>query len=98
MNQISYDEPLQYGSSVCAEPMMKAERELSAFFSAVAELFGPEQAALAATDWLQQLEVVTDLPASSRDWRLMSIEASVRLANRVTTKVVRREDERDTRL
>lgn len=98
MNQISYDEPLQYGSSVCAEPMMKAERELSAFFSAVAELFGPEQAALAATDWLQQLEVVTDLPASSRDWRLMSIEASVRLANRVTTKVVRREDERDARL
>lgn len=80
MNQISYDEPLQYGSSVCAEPMMKAERELSAFFSAVAEPFGPEQAALAATDWLQQLEVVTDLPASSRDWRLMSIEASVRLA------------------
>lgn len=98
MNQISYDEALQYGSSVCAEPMMKAERELSAFFSAVAELFGPEQAALAATDWLQQLEVVTDLPASSRDWRLMSIEASVRLANRVTTKVVRREDERDARL
>jgi hypothetical protein len=58
---------------------------LSAFFSAVAELFGPEQAALAAKDWLQQLEVMTDLPTSPRDWRLMSIEASARLAKRVNT-------------
>lgn len=97
MNQISYDEPLQYGDSVCAEPTMRAERELSAFISAVAELFGPQQAALAATDWLQQLQVVTDLPASSRDWRLISIEASARLAHRVNTKVVRREDEPDAR-
>jgi plasmid stabilization system protein ParE len=64
---------------------MKAERELSAFFSAVAEMFGPEQAALAAKDWLQQLEVMTNLPSSTRDWRRMSIEASARLAKRVNT-------------
>jgi hypothetical protein len=65
--------------------MMSAERELSAFFSAVAELFGPEQAALAAKDWLQQVEVMTDLPTSTCDWRLMSIEASSRLAKRVNS-------------
>jgi plasmid stabilization system protein ParE len=85
MNQLSHNEPLRYGNSICAEPMIRAERELAAFFSAVAERFGPEQAALAAKDWLQQLEVMTDLPTSSRDWRLMSIEASARLAKRVNT-------------
>ena len=85
MNQLSHNEPSQYGNSICAEPTIRAEREFSAFFSAVAELFGPEQAELAAKDWLQQLEVMTDLPTSSRDWRLMSIEASARLAKRVNT-------------
>ena len=63
--------------------MAEAERELSAFFNAVTELFGPEQATLAAKDWLQHLDAMTDLPASPRDWRLVSIEASARLARRV---------------
>jgi hypothetical protein len=83
MTRLSHSEPHQNGNSICADLMIRAERELSAFFSAVAELFGPEQAALADKDWLQQLEVMTDLPASSRDWRLMSIEASAQLAKRV---------------
>ena len=83
MNQLSHNEPFQYGNSICAEPMIRAERELSAFFSAVAELLGPEQAALAAKDWLQQLEVMTDLPASPHEWRALSIEVSARLAKRV---------------
>ena len=85
MSQLSRCEPFQCENSICADPMTRAERELSAFFSAVAELFGPEQSALAAKDWLQQLEVMTDLPTSSRDWRLISIEASARLAKRVNT-------------
>jgi hypothetical protein len=85
MNRLSDSKPHQNGNSICAELMIRAERELSAFFSAVAELFGPEQAALAASDWLQQLEVMTNLPTSTRDWRLMSIEASARLAKRVKT-------------
>src|SRR4029077_7875350 len=85
MNQVSHNEPFQYGNSICAEPMIRAERELSAFISAVTELFGSEQAALAAKDWLQQLEVITDLPTSTCDWRLMSIEASARLAKRVNS-------------
>jgi hypothetical protein len=82
MNQLSH-EPHNNGNSMCAELMIRAERELSAFFSAVAVLFGPEQAALAAKDWLQQLEVMAVLPASPREWRLLSIEVSTRLARRV---------------
>ena len=85
MNRLSHNESFPYGNPICAEPMMKAERELSAFFSAVAVPFGREQAALAAKDWLQQLEVMTNLPSSTRDWRWMSIEASARLAKRVNT-------------
>lgn len=69
--------------SICVKRMAEAEQELSAFFDAVTELFGPEQATLAAKDWLQDLEAMTDLPASPRDWRLVSIEASARLARRV---------------
>jgi hypothetical protein len=84
MNQLSR-EPHNNRNSMCAELMIRAERELSAFFSAVAELFGPEQAALAAKDWLQQFEGMKNLPTSTRDWRLMSIKASARLAKRVNT-------------
>jgi len=83
MEQLSQNEPYQNGNSICAELVVRAEQELSAFFSAVAELFGPEQATLAAKDWLQQLEVMTDLPGSPREWRALSIEASAKLAKRV---------------
>jgi plasmid stabilization system protein ParE len=82
MNQLSH-EPHNNANSMRAELMIRAERELSAFFSAVAVLFGPEQAALAAKDWLQQLEVMAVLPASPREWRVLSIEVSTRLARRV---------------
>ena len=82
MNQLSH-EPHNNGNSMCAELMIRAERELSAFFSAVAVLFGPEQAALAVKDWLQQVEVMAVLPASPREWRVLSIEVSTRLARRV---------------
>jgi hypothetical protein len=85
MNRLSHSEPHQNGNSICAELMIRAERELSAFFSAVAELFGQEQATLAAKDWLQQFEGMKHLPTSTRDWRLMCIEASARLAKRVNS-------------
>ena len=85
MKQLSHNEPYKNGNSICAELMIRAERELSAFFCAVAELFGPEQATLAAKDWLQQFEGMKNLPTSTRDWRLMSIEASARLARRINS-------------
>ena len=83
MSRLSDDEPYKNGNSIRAELMMRAERELSAFLSAVTELFGAEQATLAAEDWLQQLEFMTDIPGSPREWRVLSIEVSARLAKRV---------------
>jgi len=61
-----------------------AERELGAFISAVTELFGSEEAGLAAEDWLDELVLLDALPGlTSRDWRFITIAASARLANRV---------------
>ena len=61
-----------------------AERELSAFIGAVAELFGPEQARLSADDWLDESELMDNSPRSeARNWRAVTIAASARLANRV---------------
>jgi hypothetical protein len=43
---------------------------LGAFMRAVTELFGPEQARVAAEDWVDELEFVDILPEpAGRDWR-----------------------------
>ena len=68
----------------CADLITMAERELSAFFRAVTERFGSEQAELAAEDWLQELIEIDGLPASTREWRLITAKASTRLASRVS--------------
>jgi hypothetical protein len=61
-----------------------AERELSAFFNTIAQLFGLEQAKLSAEDWLQELIEIDALPTSTREWRLLTAKASTRLASRVS--------------
>ncbi len=71
-----------------AKLIASAERELSAFFSAVAGSFGPEEATLAAKDWLQQLEAMKALPDSPGQLRLLSISAAVKLAKRVTRRLL----------
>jgi hypothetical protein len=63
--------------------MTTAERELSAFFKTVTQLFGSEQAELSAEDWLRELIEIDDLPASTHEWRLITAKASTRLASRV---------------
>jgi hypothetical protein len=61
------------------------ERDLSAFISAVTQLFGPEEAKLSVEDWLDESELVDSPPRStSRDWRAVSVAASARLAKRLT--------------
>ncbi len=50
------DKEKSFGNSTCADQINMAERELSAFIRAVAELFGPEQARLSAEDWLDESE------------------------------------------
>jgi hypothetical protein len=67
----------------CFEFVTKAEQELSAFFGAVKELFGPEQAELSANDWLRELNAIEGLPASAGEWRRITAMATARLAGRV---------------
>jgi hypothetical protein len=70
-------------NSVCADLAVMAERELSAFFRAVTELFGKEQAELSAEDWLHEFTAIGSLPASRRELRWITTKASTRLASRL---------------
>jgi hypothetical protein len=80
------DELTNIDGPTFAKLMTMAQRELGSFISAVTELFGSEQARLAAEDWLDELVLMESLPGlTSRDWRLITIAASARLANRVNT-------------
>ena len=49
-----------------ADLMVIEEPELRAFIRAVTELFGPEQARIAAEDWVDELELVDTLPGPTR--------------------------------
>ena len=84
MNPIARYKPSQHSSARCADLMTMAERELSAYFNAVTQLFGPEQAELSAEDWLHELIETDALPASAREWRLITAKISTRLPNRVS--------------
>ena len=69
----------------CDDLIPTAERELSAFFNAVTQLFGPKQAELSAEDWLHELIEVDGLPATAREWRSVTAKALTRLPSRVST-------------
>jgi hypothetical protein len=78
-----------------AAEMDAAERELSAFIGAVTHLFGPEEAKLAAQDWLDESELMDSPPRStSRNWRAVTIATSAKLANRLAVAQHRRSDRR----
>ena len=70
-------------NSGCADLMTMAERELSAFFNAVTQLFGSEQAEVSAKDWLHELREIDGLPTSAREWRLITAKVSTRLPSGV---------------
>jgi hypothetical protein len=73
-----------------ADLMVIAERELGAFIRAVTELFGPEQARLAADDWINELEFMDALPGPNRrDWGEVTVAAAAQLARRLNTGVDR---------
>ena len=64
---------------------------LGAFMRAVRELFGPEQARVAAEDWVDELGFVDILPEpAGRDWRSVTIAAAARLAKRLNVDADRR--------
>src|SRR6185369_15610600 len=70
-------------TAACADSMISAEQEHTAFFSAVKKLFGFEQAQISAEDWLNELEAINRMPVSTRDWRRITINAATKLAGRV---------------
>jgi len=77
-------------SSLYTDQMYLAERELSAFIAAVAELFGADQAKMSVEDWLDESELMDVSPRfTCRDWRAVTIAASVRLANRLNVALHR---------
>ncbi len=80
----------EFDNSVYANEMCVGERELAAFIGAVTEMFGPEQARLAAEDWLDESELMDSPPRSTtRNWRAVTIAASARLAQRLTVALRR---------
>ena len=77
-------------NSLYTDQMHLAERELSAFIVAVAELFGPDQARISVEDWLDESGLIDVSPRSAhRDWRAITIAASLRLANRLNVALHR---------
>jgi hypothetical protein len=83
MNPLTRYKPSKNFDPPCSDLLRMAERELSAFFNAVIQLFGSEQAELSAEDWLQELIEIDALPTSAREWRLITVKVSTRLASRV---------------
>jgi hypothetical protein len=79
-----------FSNSLYTDQMHLAERELSAFIVAVTELFGADQARMSVEDWLDESELMDLSPRSTnRDWRAITIAASVRLANRLNVALHR---------
>ncbi len=84
MNLPARYKPSTNSNLLCAELLLMAERELSAFFNAVTRLFGSEQARHSAEAWLQELSEIDGLPTSARDWRSITAKVLTRLANRMS--------------
>jgi hypothetical protein len=83
MNPLARYQPSNNSDPGCADLITMAERELSAFFNAVTQLLGSQQARLSAEDWLLELIEIDALPTSAREWRLFTAKVSTRLAGRV---------------
>ena len=79
-----------FSNSLYTDQMHLAERELSAFIVAVAELFGADQARISVEDWLDESGLIDVSPRSThREWRAITIAASLRLANRLNVALHR---------
>lgn len=74
------------GKSNLGDLMAAAARELGAFINAVTDLYGADQARLAAVDWLLELEMTDLVPELSNGvWRTLTIVSASRLAVRLNT-------------
>jgi hypothetical protein len=84
MSPLARYKPSKNSNLPCPDLVTMAERELSAFFGAVTQLFGAEQAELSAESWLQELIETDGLPGSAREWRMITAKVSTRLATRLS--------------
>ena len=91
MNPLARHKPSNTSNHPCSDLTVMAERELSAFFNAITQLFGAEQAELSAEDWLQEVIESDVLAASTREWRLITAKASTRLPNGVNASSLQTE-------
>ena len=82
MNQLALNKSTKNHNSNCSERIKLAEQELAAFRRAVTELFGSEQAEVSTEDWVEELAAMKSLPASSAEWRQITLNVSTRLAAR----------------
>ena len=87
MNLLAAYKSRQNSNPDCTDFMIMAEQELSAFFQAVTQLFGSAQAEVSAEDWLRELIEIDSLPASTREWRLITAKVSTQLAGRVSASL-----------
>ena len=87
MTQIAKRQSPKDQRGICGDLMKMAERELAAFFRAVTERFGLEQAEVSAEDWLRELEATPDSPTSAGQLRQLTVKVSARLASRVASSM-----------
>jgi hypothetical protein len=83
MNPLARYKPSKNSNPHCANLMTMGELELSAFFNAVTQLFGSEQAELSPEDWSRELIEIDGLPTSAHEWRLTAAKVSTRLRSGV---------------
>jgi hypothetical protein len=71
----------------CVDMVSCGERELAAYILAVTELFGFEEAQLAAEDWLETVRVIDcHSPAYRQQWQRVTVTAAARLAYQLSGK------------
>ena len=88
MNRFAVRKGSENSDPLCADLLALAERELSAFFNAVKQVFGSEQARYSAEDWLHELIEIDGLPSTAREWRSLTAKVCARLASQVSPSSV----------
>jgi hypothetical protein len=80
----------QASAALAADLLRTAERELSAFYTAILRRYGPEEARRAAYDWIEEMETM-DWPLDGvvPNWRRVSIGAADCVAPRVIEEQAR---------
>jgi hypothetical protein len=74
----------QASDTLVADLLRTAEKELSAFYTAIFRKFGPDEARRAAYDWIEEIETMDwPLDETVPNWRHVSIVAADCVASRV---------------